>query len=443
MCLTGDDGEYGMPVIEDDLRTMMWIITGASLVLVFITAILIRRNIDYWVRRMIPQLHEKPPAPKSAKSLVLGGLFWLFLATTILGATLARPIPSPTTIDQQGNSFTLPTPQAFLDNKDQVPMRINIVFPPGLEPCNLDALTLIPDDVDPYELPPIYPIDPWFDRHEFVNSAFARISITNTAPMDDIQLTNRIITRVTERRESTDTYNAAYTICNAPSNRQFTQIDVQPGGQVSGQELGQSELITIKPWNQEVFEVELTSMEPGIYEVEVGVEFMDNDEVVQVWSQDTVLLHTPQSFHRWSAGVVTYWGVCSFESGQYECEELEYEEPVLVALEPSGPGEATTENGEGSGSGPEVQGTCRPAPPSRLSVGMDATVSYRLSLRLRIRESPGLSSNVITAMNRGTEMKIIEGPVCQDGYLWWKIQKDNGVSGWSAEGEPWMYYLEP
>jgi hypothetical protein len=40
-------------------------------------------------------------------------------------------------------------------------------------------------------------------------------------------------------------------------------------------------------------------------------------------------------------------------------------------------------------------------------------------------------------------MKIIEGPVCQDGYLWWKIQKDNGISGWSAEGEPWMYYLEP
>lgn len=428
-----------MPPITDDLRPIILLITWVSLITTLVIAYLIRGSIDYWIRRMIPQLREKPPEDRGTKNILLGGFFWFFLASTLFGALLAKPSPESAPVSQFDNSFTLPTPVSAFTNSGVSPIRVEVAFPPTLDPCRVDALTLIPVEVDPYDLPPIYPIDEWFDRHEFVNRAFARISITNIATRDEIQVVNRILTRVTQRQDIGDTYNAAYTICNEQSIPEFPQIEINTAGRVASKEIGQEQYIHLGPWNREIFEVELASQEPGIYEVEVGVEYLDGDKVVQVWSSEPLYLYTPESFHRWSAGVVTYWGLCSFEEGEYTCEELEYEEPVLVTevtLQEDG-------NGEEPDPASEDPLNCRPAPPSRLSIGMDATVSYRLSLRLRIREAPGLSSSVITAMNRGTEMTIVDGPVCRDGYLWWKIEKDNAISGWSAEGEPWMYYLEP
>jgi hypothetical protein len=428
-----------MPIITDELRQIILWITGITFVLTLVTAYLMKGSIDYWIRRMIPQLHEKPPLSPSAKNVLLGGFFWIFLASTILGVVLSRPIAESVPQLQIDNSFTLPTPDSSLANSGAPPIRLEVGFPPALDPCRVDALTLIPEEIDPYELPPIYPIDEWFDRHEFVNRAFARISITNTGTQEDALIANRVITRVVQREEIDDTYNAAYTICNEQFIHELLQIEIDPDGQVTGKDLGQEEFISLRPWNREVIEVELASQSPGIYEVEVGIEYMHGEKVVQVWSPQSLQLYTPENFHRWSAGVVTYWGLCSFEQGDYVCEELEYEEPILVAEGSNQAGE----NGEESSNGSTDPLTCRPAPPSRLTVGMDASVSFRLSLRLRIREAPGLSSSVITAMNRGTDMKIVDGPVCRDGYLWWKIEKDNGISGWSAEGEPWMYYLEP
>jgi hypothetical protein len=430
-----------MPPITDDLRPTILLLTGIFFILTLITAFLIRKNIDYWIRRMIPQLHEKPPTNQSAKSILLGGFFWIFLASTLVGAILSRPVNDAALVDQFDNSFTLPTPDNTLSDSGVPPLRLEVDFPPALDPCAVDAFTLIPEEVDPYDLPPIYPIDEWFERHQFVNRAFARISITNTATGQELQLANRIIARIIQRQEITGTYNAAYTICNVLPITDLPQIDLIPGDLVAETQLGQEQFLKLEPWDREVIEIELAALEPGIYEVEVGVEYTDGEELVRVWSPQTLHLYTPESFHRWSAGVVTYWGLCSFEGGEYICEELEYEEPVLVVEETSREAEEETE--EGSEEESTDPTTCRPAPPSRLSVGMDATVSFRLSLRLRIREAPGLDSRVITAMNRGTEMTIIDGPVCQDGYLWWEIERNDGITGWSAEGEPWMYYLEP
>jgi hypothetical protein len=425
--------------ITEDYKPIIILITGVSFIFFLVTAYMVRSSIDYWIRRLIPQLHEKPPTHSTTKGILLGGFFWLFLASTIMGVVLSRPSAGTIQPNQFEGSFTLPTPESALANSGASAIRLEIDFPPGLEPCSVEALTLIPEEIDPYELPPIYPIDDWFERHEFVNRAYARISIMNTATQDEIQVANRIITRVTQRQELDEIQNAAYTICNEQTLTDLPQININPGGLVAGSKLGQEEYINLRPWDPEIFEVELTSQEPGMYEIEVGVEYLDGDQVVQVWSPETLHLYTPTSFHRWSAGVVTYWGLCNFEQGEYVCEELEYEEPVLLA-------EGTSQNAEG-GQGLSSDATdphnCRPAPTSRLSVGMEASVSYRLSLRLRIREAPGLASNVITAMNRGTEMTIVDGPVCQDGYLWWMIEKESEITGWSAEGEPWMYYLEP
>jgi cell wall-associated NlpC family hydrolase len=58
---------------------------------------------------------------------------------------------------------------------------------------------------------------------------------------------------------------------------------------------------------------------------------------------------------------------------------------------------------------------------------------------VKVRSDPGLSSAQINSLADGTSMikgnmgTIREGPIYKDGYNWWKIDYDIGITGWSAE----------
>jgi len=54
-------------------------------------------------------------------------------------------------------------------------------------------------------------------------------------------------------------------------------------------------------------------------------------------------------------------------------------------------------------------------------------------INLKVRDNPGISSNVIDSVYKGTLGTINDGPVNRDNYNWWKIDYDIGVTGWSAE----------
>ncbi|GEM_PF-880650 len=85
--------------------------------------------------------------------------------------------------------------------------------------------------------------------------------------------------------------------------------------------------------------------------------------------------------------------------------------------------------------------TCPGAPPARLSVGQQARVTFTNGIPLRVRATPG--GDVITQIPEGTVVQVIGGPQCQGQFTWWQIQLDNGIQGWSAEGDMEDYYLEP
>ena len=40
-------------------------------------------------------------------------------------------------------------------------------------------------------------------------------------------------------------------------------------------------------------------------------------------------------------------------------------------------------------------------------------------------------------------MTILEGPVCADGFVFWRVENDSipGGSGWTAEGDGTEYWL--
>lgn len=97
----------------------------------------------------------------------------------------------------------------------------------------------------------------------------------------------------------------------------------------------------------------------------------------------------------------------------------------------------TTGMSEGAGS---VQ-QCPDAPVSRLAAGMDARVTFSDGRPVNLRRTPG--GTVLRAMPEGTRFTVLSGPTCLDGFAWWEIALENGVTGFAAEGEPGNYYLEP
>ena len=63
----------------------------------------------------------------------------------------------------------------------------------------------------------------------------------------------------------------------------------------------------------------------------------------------------------------------------------------------------------------------------------------------RVRAEALIGDNVIGEIFPGTILKVLEGPVCISGLVFWKVQSTviPGGVGWTAEGDGTEYYLEP
>ena len=91
-----------------------------------------------------------------------------------------------------------------------------------------------------------------------------------------------------------------------------------------------------------------------------------------------------------------------------------------------------------------VYEACSGAPATRLHVGDRARVAMYPYENQRIRQDPSSGAAILTLFRPGTLMKILEGPVCANGWVWWKVQSyTSGDIGWTAEGDSNSYWLEP
>lgn len=82
---------------------------------------------------------------------------------------------------------------------------------------------------------------------------------------------------------------------------------------------------------------------------------------------------------------------------------------------------------------------------SRLHTEMWAVVmDYTEDLANNLRAEPLVDDNIIGRLPVGTVVKIVDGPVCADGFVFWRVSDETGmVLGWTAEGDGVRYYLEP
>lgn len=73
-----------------------------------------------------------------------------------------------------------------------------------------------------------------------------------------------------------------------------------------------------------------------------------------------------------------------------------------------------------------------------------AYISLTPPLPNRVRSGTGLSNTYLGQIEPGDGLKVIDGPVCADGFSWWLIESLHGsLRGWTVEGKSSEQWVVP
>lgn len=85
---------------------------------------------------------------------------------------------------------------------------------------------------------------------------------------------------------------------------------------------------------------------------------------------------------------------------------------------------------------------CPPRFSSPLKADIYAYISLTPPLPNRLRSGPSLTDTYLGQIEPGGGLKVIDGPICADGYSWWLVESQHGnLQGWTVEGknsEQWV-----
>jgi len=76
-------------------------------------------------------------------------------------------------------------------------------------------------------------------------------------------------------------------------------------------------------------------------------------------------------------------------------------------------------------------------------LGDTVYVSVASNRSLTVRYEPGSRGFVARRVVGGTLLSILEGPVVLDGKRWWRVLREDGLTGWAAEGDTETRWLKP
>lgn len=62
---------------------------------------------------------------------------------------------------------------------------------------------------------------------------------------------------------------------------------------------------------------------------------------------------------------------------------------------------------------------------------------------IHVLREPNRQSPLVGRIYPGEAMTLVDGPRYAQQSVWWYVQADTGVMGWTAEGQPGEYWLAP
>lgn len=86
---------------------------------------------------------------------------------------------------------------------------------------------------------------------------------------------------------------------------------------------------------------------------------------------------------------------------------------------------------------------CGSGPVSRLGQQMRGRVTFTDGALTNVRTMPATGAELAGQVPEGATFSVMDGPDCADGYMWWYLNFDSGLSGFVAEGNSGAYFLEP
>jgi streptogramin lyase len=93
---------------------------------------------------------------------------------------------------------------------------------------------------------------------------------------------------------------------------------------------------------------------------------------------------------------------------------------------------------------PGTKPACDARYPTRLEKGGRAVVNLDPPVPNRVRSEPHARAEVIGQIEPGEMINLVDGPICNNGWVWWYIQsRKSGLTGWTSEGDRNEYWLSP
>ena len=87
---------------------------------------------------------------------------------------------------------------------------------------------------------------------------------------------------------------------------------------------------------------------------------------------------------------------------------------------------------------------CEDGPYSRLFLDERAHTLKEPAVPQRLHKEPGKETERAGWIQPGEHVRVLEGPACADGWVWWKVETLNGgYIGWATEGDEENYWLIP
>ncbi len=96
---------------------------------------------------------------------------------------------------------------------------------------------------------------------------------------------------------------------------------------------------------------------------------------------------------------------------------------------------------------PAATATVPPPPTPTLVVPNPLTIGEQARIvipgGLNIREQPSIGAPILTLLAQGKRVLVLEGPRGSEGYIWWRVDDQQGNVGWAAGGQGDQVWISP